>query len=117
MNFVAKKRNLLDFVISKDINNLNLITSHNKTLLHLACISNEINAVKYFLEKGANPSILSKEGISPLCEMFRAGNLQICSILVGNSKKLVVSEGFKKQIYGYLHAKEQRSCSELIKIH
>ena len=50
-------------------NNIRFI--HDRTLLHLACEYRFPEAVKFLLEKGANPNLQDDAGQNPLFDLFR----------------------------------------------
>ncbi|CAM6099837.1 unnamed protein product [Calypogeia fissa] len=59
-----------------------------RTALHIAACEDQVEVVKYLLEKGANVNCEDRWGSTPLADAQHYGNLEICKILEKNGGHL-----------------------------
>lgn len=59
-----------------------LITDNGNSLLHIIILENQIEMVKYFLDKGTNPDIQNINGDTPLHISVRNQNFEIITMLL-----------------------------------
>jgi hypothetical protein len=85
---------------------LNIKNKEGWTGLHAAANSNFIPIVKSILEKGGNPLVIGKDGLTPLHAAAQNGNDDSASLLVESIKK-------KKDKVSYINLKDDRGRTAL----
>ncbi len=73
---------VMSVFIDKYPNMLNITCESNSTLLHIAVVHNQIDAVKYLIVKGAKIEAQTKEGHRPLHLAVQSNNIKIVEILL-----------------------------------
>ena len=75
---------------------LNELDTLGHTPLHWAVFSGDIDLVKILLEAGANPNILSSDGVTPKWRAKDFGLIEIDELLNSFGGKLLTNEDFDK---------------------
>lgn len=57
--------------------NIDSRTSYNKTPFHLACRKGDESIIKYLIDKGANTSVVDRDGCTPLHYLCEAENYEM----------------------------------------
>ncbi|XP_061750551.1 ankyrin repeat domain-containing protein 26-like isoform X3 [Nerophis ophidion] len=65
--------------------NVNEVDKQNRTALQLACAGGKVEAVKFLLEKKANPNLFDNQNKSPLMKAVEGQHEQIVNILLENN--------------------------------
>ncbi|XP_061780858.1 ankyrin repeat domain-containing protein 26-like isoform X1 [Nerophis lumbriciformis] len=65
--------------------NVNEVDKQNRTALQLACADGKVEAVKFLLEKKANPNLFDNQNKSPLMKAVEGQHEQIVNILLENN--------------------------------
>ena len=72
---------ILKFLYEKNPNSVHDLTCDGKTPLHLAAMKNNVENVKFLVEKTENVQIQDRQGQTPLDYASKRGNLKIVKIL------------------------------------
>ncbi|PZP50348.1 MAG: hypothetical protein DI598_05765 [Pseudopedobacter saltans] len=75
---------------------LNKLDSDGHTALHWAVFRGDVNFVKILLEAGANPNVISADGVTPKWRAKDFGLTEIDKILEGYGGKILTNEAFDR---------------------
>jgi hypothetical protein len=62
--------------------NISAVDKHGCTLLHYACLDNDMQLVKNLTENGADVSVMNNRGNTPLYYACCCGNMEIAKFLI-----------------------------------
>ena len=89
-------------------------TCKDATALYLAAEQNNIEGVKFLLQKGANPNIARQIGTTPLCCAAINGNAEIAKLLLDHDANINVKTRFKNTPLYFAASQGQHEVLEVL---
>jgi ankyrin repeat protein len=78
---------------------LNELDTYGNTALHWAIFRGDVSLVKILLESGANPNILSSDGVTPKWRARDFGFIEIEKLLESFGGKILTNDDFDKNSF------------------
>ena len=82
---------------------LNELDTDGHTALHWAVFRGDLNSVKILLEAGANPNILSSDGVTPKWRARYYGLTEIDKLLESIGGKILTNDDFDRKSFSIFH--------------